>query len=216
MSVEELLQRLENARRGVERKRGQRDALLRDRSAILGLLGKAKDDKEMEGEISSLLNKVSSISWTRTKDQFESLVDSALRAVFPDRNYKFVIHQEMKRGMSNVEFSVIEDDVETDIWEEGGLGVADVVGFALRVAYLALYRPKLFPLLVVDEPFRHLSAEYVPNVSRFVSKVSRDLGIQIVAVSHNSDLISAADQVFRLEKIDGSTKAVDQSMAGAA
>ena len=95
-----------------------------------------------------------------------------------------------------------------DVWEDGGLGVADVIGFALRIALLVLYKPKVRPVLFLDEPFRNLSMDYVSNASKFMKQVAQELGIQLVLITHNTEFISDAEQVIRLDKVNGKCQIV--------
>jgi DNA repair exonuclease SbcCD ATPase subunit len=209
MTVLELREKVETAERVVANQRGELNRIEKDLTNTKTELSKIKDVFEEEQQIQDILNKAAALSWTKLKDRFELIVGRALNAVFPDRNYKFVVHQETKRGASNVLFRVVEDGVEVDVWTEGGLGVADIIGFALRVSYLALYRPKRAQFLFWDEPFQYLAEEYKGNASRFVRQIAQELGIQIIFVTHAPQLISEAGQVFQLVKEKGTCKAVD-------
>lgn len=213
MSVTELRRRVDAADQALARRRGECDRATRQLADVEAKLLAAADQARLEEMVQDVLTKASALSWERTKGSVEALVDRALRAVFTDRDYKFVIEQETKRGASSISFTLVEGGVETDVWDDGGLGVADIVGFALRAAYIVLYRPKVRPILFWDEPFKNLSVDYVPNAARFVRKVADELGLQIVVVTHNPAFVAEADQVFRLEKVDGVCRAVEHTAA---
>lgn len=210
MSVTDLRQRVENAERSLSRRRGECDRASRQLAEVEAKLLAAIEQAKMEEMVQDILTKASALSWERTKGNVEALVDRALRAVFTDRDYKFVIEQETKRGASSISFTLVEDGVETDVWDDGGLGVADIVGFALRAAYIVLYRPKVRPVVFWDEPFRFLSEKYQPNAARFAKQVADELGIQFVVVTHNQHFVDCADQVISLEKVDGKTVVSEQ------
>lgn len=201
ISVDEIRRRVETAESAVSRRLGQRDQVAKQLSEAEQGIARAKEEVKDEEVTQDILIKASALSWERTKGRIESLVDRALRAVFPDRDYRFVIEQETKRGASSINFLLREGDLEIDLWEEGGLGVADVIGFALRSAYLVLHRPQVRPILFWDEPFCALAPDYIPNISRFVRQVVKELGIKAVMVTHIPEFASEADEVFRIEKV---------------
>lgn len=69
-----------------------------------------------------------------------------------------------------------------------GGGVVDVAAFALRVSCLMLHRPRLSKVVVLDEPFRFVSAEYQENVGRMLEELASDLDLQVIMVTHNEEL----------------------------
>ncbi len=210
MSLDTLRRRVDAADQAVARRRGECDRAVRQLSEVEAKLLTAIDEAKAEEMVQDILTKASALSWERTKGNVEALVDRALRAVFTDRDYKFVIEQETKRGASSISFTLVEGGIETDVWDDGGLGVADIVGFALRAAYIVLYRPKVRPIVFWDEPFRFLSERYQPNAARFAKQVADELGIQFVIVTHNQHFVDCADQVISLDKIDGKTVVSEQ------
>jgi ABC-type sulfate/molybdate transport systems ATPase subunit len=82
----------------------------------------------------------------------------------------------------------VRDELNVDPLTASGGGVIDVAAFALRVACLMLHRPKLSKVVVLDEPFRFVSAQYQDNVRTMLEELTRDLKMQIVMVSHNENL----------------------------
>jgi len=78
--------------------------------------------------------------------------------------------------------------LEVDPLTASGGGVVDVAAFALRVACLVLYRPRLSRVVVLDEPFRFVSMQYQENVRQMLEQLSTDMNIQIVQVTHNPNL----------------------------
>lgn len=214
MTVDEIRRRVEDAERVVAHRAGQRDHIATELAKVNAQVVKIVTEVEAEALVQDILTKASALSWAKTKGRIEALVDTALRAVFTDRSYKFVIEQETKRGASSVNFTLVEGDIEADAWDEAGLGVSDVIGFALRVAYLSLYRPKVRQLLIWDEPFTGIARVYIPNMARLVKQVSKDLGIQMIVITHDPDFVAEADQVIQFEKTGDTCQAVDQTVRG--
>jgi DNA repair exonuclease SbcCD ATPase subunit len=87
-----------------------------------------------------------------------------------------------------------------------GGGLAATVGFLLRVVVLLLRTGGTGKqLLVLDETFAHVSAEYLEGVGRFLREIVDRSGVQIILVTHQETLAEAADVVYRFTAKDGKT-----------
>ncbi len=115
--------------------------------------------------------------------QIADVVTRCLEAVF-DEPYSFNIRFESKRGRTEASLILERDGVEVDPMTAAGGGVVDVVAFALRLACLSLSHPPVRPLLVLDEPFKFVSAQYLPRVRLLLETLSKDMGVQILMVTH--------------------------------
>jgi hypothetical protein len=96
--------------------------------------------------------------------------------------------------------------IEVGIVEGHGGGVADVISFLLRVVVLSLARPRLALVLVLDEPFRHVSLEYLRGCATLLRELNRTAGVQFILVTHKPDLLDAADVVYRTAVENGTTR----------
>lgn len=128
----------------------------------------------------------------------EAVVSSALRSVFGP-GLSLVLEVEVKRGVVAMQPLVVYDSPprRVPLTEVGG-GVADVVAFAFRVAVLCLRRPRLRPVLVADEPFKHVSAAYLPNVAALLRELVDRTGLQFMVVSHEPEIAATADALFEV------------------
>lgn len=139
----------------------------------------------------------------------EAAVQAAVRAVFGPR-MAFRLDVRTVRGQVTMEPQVGYVRGSAVSWvgmDAVGGGVADVVSFAVRVAVLARYRPKLRRVLVADEPFKHVSAGYLPAVASMLRELSRNAGVQIIVVSHEPEIASAADRVYDVTMSPGGVSA---------
>lgn len=181
-----------------------RVALLRDNiDNISKQLTGVDNTLAIENEVLRLLQMTSAATWDTTKQLVENLVTRALRAVFHDRDYKFLLKQEIKRGAASVSFLVVDNGLELDLVDELGGGISDVVSLVLRIALLTLHQPKLRQLLILDEPLKHLWSGYQPNAADFLRSVCKELDITMLVVTHQKELSIGADQVFQVRNIDG-------------
>jgi DNA repair exonuclease SbcCD ATPase subunit len=115
------------------------------------------------------------------------LVTRCLSAVFGDEAYEFRIITEQKRNRTEARAVFVRDGEEFDALSSIGGGVVDVAAFALRVAVILAQDP-VRRLLILDEPMKFVSAEYRPQVRALLETLADELDVQIVLVTHISDL----------------------------
>jgi len=115
------------------------------------------------------------------------VVSRCLAAVF-DEPYEFRINFERKRGKTEAQLRFVRGDLEVDPLSASGGGMVDVASFALRLACLLLSRPKLSGVIVLDEPFKFVSAEFRRNVREMLEQLSEEMGVQIIQITHIEEL----------------------------
>jgi DNA repair exonuclease SbcCD ATPase subunit len=120
-------------------------------------------------------------------ERISAIVSSCLSTVFDDP-YEFKIAFERKRGKTEANLRFIRRGLDVDPITSSGGGMIDVAAFALRVACLVLHQPKLSRVVMLDEPFRFVSAQYRDNVRMMLEGLSKDMGIQIIMVTHIKEL----------------------------
>lgn len=128
-----------------------------------------------------------------------SVVSKCLSMIF-DRPYLFKIRFDKKRGKTEAKMNFIDQETgeEIDPTSETGGGVVDVAAFAIRLAAMLMMRPSPRKVLFLDEPLKFLSKNYRPRVRHLLESLSVDLGIQIIMITHDEELISG--KVVRIEK----------------
>lgn len=125
----------------------------------------------------------------RAHGRIASLVSRCLKAVFGEEDaYEFRIAFERKRGRTEARLYLARGSLEVEPTEASGGGVVDVTALALRIACLMLSRPARRRLLVLDEPLKHLSVEYIPAARELLLALSGELGLQVLMVTHNREL----------------------------
>jgi len=127
------------------------------------------------------------------EEHLSSIVTHAVKSVFFEKDIVFKAKFDKKRNSSECSFSLVENGEEYDILDDKGHGVADIVSFALRVAYILL--DSVDNVVIMDEPFRNLDVDRRPHASKMISELSRKLMMQFIIVTHLSDLAECADKV---------------------
>lgn len=135
----------------------------------------------------------------KTQEQLQyhisGVTSLALEAVFPDP-YELVVQFVERRNKTECDLSFRRGEVQVDPMSAAGGGAVDAASFALRAACWSMYRPRLNNVLVLDEPFRYLSTDLLPKAAEMLKEVSKKLGLQIIMVTHEEELVAEADAVF--------------------
>jgi DNA repair exonuclease SbcCD ATPase subunit len=129
-------------------------------------------------------------------DKIAQVVTKCLEAVFGEEAYEFRIVFERKRGKTEARLAFFRDGLELDPIDGVGIGVVDLASLALRLACLVLKRPKRRRLLVLDEPFRHLSRNYQRHAATLIKTLAEEFDVQFIMVTHSEEL--AIGKVIRI------------------
>lgn len=147
-------------------------------------LEEAKQDVQVARDVQSVLQALAKTVQDRIHGRISEVVSLCLSSVFDDP-YTFRIVFEQKRGRTEASLLFEREGILVDPMTASGGGVVDVAAFALRAVTLALCRPPVHRILVLDEPFRFVSKEYQPQVRTMLEEMCKRLDLQIVQVTHN-------------------------------
>lgn len=176
--------------------------------------------KELEGVKSMLLGELGLVEKSQTflqtvaqetqellRFQIEDVVNLALETCFPGE-YSFKIDFRISRGKTEANPVFVDKKTgrEIDPMNASGGGVVDLATFALRVACYALERGAN-NVMILDEPFRFLSRDLQSRAGEILRTLSEKMDMQVIMVTHISDMIEAADNVIVVSKnADGKSK----------
>jgi DNA repair exonuclease SbcCD ATPase subunit len=137
-----------------------------------------------------------------------SLVSKALASVFPNP-YEFLLRFVQRRGKTEADLIFKRNDNEIDdLLNAGGGGEADVASFALRVALWSVRRTR--PVLILDETFKFLhNYRYQEKTSDMMKELSNKLGLQIIMVSDQPNIIKSADMNIVVSQKDSVSEAIE-------
>lgn len=116
-----------------------------------------------------------------------AIVSRCLAAVFDDP-YSFEIAFEHRRNKTEAVPYFVRGGKRLEPRGNVGGGVIDVAAFALRLAAVVLARPAVRRVLILDEPFKWVSAEHRPRVRALIEELQKEMGVQFIIVTHIPEL----------------------------
>lgn len=156
--------------------------------------------EELE-QASKVLQTLSASQKLKACELLEGLCTSAIQYSFsPDHEIKVSIKETGKRSVIDVKIMNTQTGYEEDIMDQNGGGVVDIVSTALRLIALQTYEPVIDGPIILDEPTKMVSSEYIPTLAEFLKSAGKDFGRQIILITHNEYLASIADEIVSFSK----------------
>ena len=150
-------------------------------------------------ELKEFLTSISANYRDQLCSVFTSLVSEALTSIF-DRDIRFKINLYSYRNEPAVDITVIENGLEVDPQKSCGGGLNDIISFVIKIIFI--YLKKTSKILILDEPLKFLSRDYIEQSSNFIRDISKRMEIQIIIVSHKPDLEFSCDKLITIEKYE--------------
>lgn len=185
----------------ISKEQGKKEKILEQIQQYIELVEQIESDIDLIEKVSVLLQSTSEFARNQAKLQVESLVTNCLQYIF-ENNAEFEIEIEELYGKPNAEFYVLtkveESVIKTKPELSRGGGVVDIISLALRIAFLQIYKPTIEGPLILDEPAKHVSEEYIFNVADFLMRSSELFNRQIIMVTHNNHLSSIGTRAYKV------------------
>jgi len=184
LTLNDMLDSMEAESKEVAKIEGRLDYLDRLQGDIE--LQEAAATKKLEDAKSAqdVLQQLAQAVQQQVHQRSSAVVTSCLSSVFPDP-YSFQIEFERKRGKTEAKLRFVRGNGSFDPLTSAGGGMVDVAAFALRISCFMLHRPRLSKILIADEPFRFVPAQYQDSIRKMLEQLSWDMGVQIIFVTHN-------------------------------
>jgi ABC-type iron transport system FetAB ATPase subunit len=172
----------------------------------------ASSDVDLYSKVAITLASIGETRQADAQHTIEELVTRGLQAIFQDKNLVFNVVQTQRGKTPEIKFLVNSRglngaSVETDIMDARGGGLAAVVGFLLRLVVMLLDSKVAEPILILDESFSHVSAEYEQPLVDFIVQLVEKTNCQIILVTHHlvDAFLQVADKSYRTSLVDGTT-----------
>lgn len=198
IEIGQLKERLNEIKSDLDQQKGQLDLLNTQIDSQKIKTTDLEDRKKRYKKVVELLSFVQQVTKQKTKDSFERLVTYALRFIYSE-NYKFELDFGRRGNLSEINFNVKTPDFKESFnpLDTSGGGVLDILSLALRICLIELTRPKIEGTIILDEPFKHLSKEYLPKAEAFLEAITKKIGRQIILITHKQELVESAS--YKLE-----------------
>lgn len=207
MTYDDLSNEIDNLKTRIDLERGKEEILKRNLEDKEKSINELTKEEETLSKVTVLFQKTSEFGRDQAKQQIEELVTKCLEFIF-ETNIEFQIEISESRNIPQAEFYVISNysegySVKTKPELSRGGGVVDIVSIALRLAFIQIHKPMVEGPILLDEPGKHVSDEYVFNLGEFLKQSSRMFRRQIIMVTHNSYLSQICDKSFTINIKDG-------------
>lgn len=193
----------------ISREEGKREKLIEHLNYNIDNLDNTLKEIELLEKVAILFQKTSEFAREQAKRQIETLVTKCLQFIF-ENNIEFTIELDEVRNKASAEFYV-ENDIDGIIIKtkpelSRGGGVVDIVSLALRIAFLQIHKPPIEGPLILDEPAKHVSEDYIFNVGEFLKKTSEMFNRQIIMITHNQHLSALGNKAYKVELLGSVSK----------
>lgn len=156
-----------------------------------------RKEKEAAEKARIVLQEVAQATQAKLEYNIENLVTLALHSVFPDP-YNFKVQFLQKRNKTECELLFEKNETYFKPLESSGGGPIDVASLALRLTFWKLTKSR--PVLILDEPLKFVSSDLRSFCGKILKDLSEKMGVQIIMISHLSELLEYADNVIDIEE----------------
>lgn len=198
--------------------KGQFSQLLAQEQDLNKQLDSLKEHNVLLEQSRVLLQKAGSDARETARIRLQETVTDALKYVF-GQDFEFIIEFKETRGRTEAEFYVQSDyngeKIKTKPEDARGGGVVDIIAIALRVALIQIYNnPVIRGPIILDEPGKHVSADYTMKLATFLKQINQTFDRQIIISTHQQDLANIADDSYMVELKGGKSVVTKTNVGG--
>lgn len=203
---------------------GRREALLDEQTEKETLLSNEEEELVVIQDAKRLLELFVRSTETSIKSFLEPIVTEGLEFVF-EQYLKFHVVFFQRRNQVEADFVILRNEEQENLFQElmatgdvtkeledivreskninfmyGG-AINQVLGLILRIVLFHTLRVR--GPLVLDEPSSAVSPAYNSRLGQLISSLSKRLSIQIILITHSSELASFAEKTYLVSKTVG-------------
>ncbi len=200
-ALNSLKSRYQKINNDIHVKLGERDTLKQKLESHTARVTEIDQTTDKLIKTSQFLQTLSDVTRQQIIDRISNIVTDALQKI-KDPNLEFKMILSTGRNQIDVAFIVKEKDTghELDIIHSSGGTIADLITFPLKVSLLLKWSPQLSRLMLMDEQFKFVAAPDREPLAEFIRQISEKLNLQILLVTHMTELTERAHKVFSVTK----------------
>jgi len=204
---------VESLRQSLEQRKGKRQQIESTIQQTKNRWKEAKKILRLNEKALEIMKQVAIETQRQLQYHISDITSTALEAVFDDP-YELIVEFVERRNKTECDIFFSRDDSRIDPLEASGYGAVDVASFALQVASWSMENPRSRPVLILDEPFKHLKGEEAnQRMLSMVQEISKKLGLQIIMISDErvsrEATLEATDKLFEVQIKKGKSKIKD-------
>jgi DNA repair exonuclease SbcCD ATPase subunit len=164
-----------------------------------------KIDMNILENVKSLLMDFSEHTRSIIKNKLESLVNSALKCIFVDKEILFKIMVNKTKKIIYYDMYIETDGNLTPLTDAKGGGVLDIITTALRISFVRMFSATLRQTIIFDEPFKNLDSERLSMAMEWMVAISKEMSMQFIMITHEEGIIDKSEKVYMFTIEDGAT-----------
>jgi DNA repair exonuclease SbcCD ATPase subunit len=189
MTIQEL-------RRYVEQQKGRKAQIEGQVESLTVRIKESQKNLRRHEEAREIIRSVGIKTQEQLQFHISDITSLALDAVYTD---PYVLKAEFvqRRNKTECDLYFIRNEEHISPMDAAGGGVVNIASFALRVASWSMQKPRSNNVLILDEPFGNVSVDLLPRASEMLRRISKQLELQIIMVTHANELMETADKTFQ-------------------
>jgi len=191
-------------RNQLERQKGRRSQLLKDLKATRNKVKVYRREVKISEEARLIIQHVAKQTQKEIEYQLSELITLSMQAII-DEPCEFVVKFTIRREKTECDLFFLKTGELYDPMEDEAGGIIDIAAFALQIALLRISYPPLRYTFITDEPLKHLSKDYHEKAGIVLKELTSRMKpkLQVIMITHSTDLAEQADRIFRVRKIKG-------------
>lgn len=193
----------------LEKDIGKYELLLQNKRQLKTKIKELEKEIECSEKAHAVIQEVAAMTQEQMQYHLSDLVSSALESVLK-HPYEFKVEFIPQRGKIVAQHYFVQNGKKVSI--TGG-GVKDLASLALRFTMWALGndRSRTRNIIVLDEPLKWLKGSSMPKKgAAIIKEISQKMGVQVIMVSHNPELIESADNIIEVVKDENGVSQITQ------
>lgn len=204
-NIEDLTSKLNELQLFCAKSLGQYDLLQEQKEELEIQLEKIEAEMEVFDKARLFLQHVSESARVIARDRIQTIVTKALQYVFgTSYSFKITLHKDSV-GRPGADFLVITKQGSTIIESMPSLGkgggVIDILAVSLKFAMLEI-EDNDGPIWL-DEPFKHVSKDYIPAAGRLMQFIYETSSRQVNIITHNTVLAASCKNQIVVSQAKG-------------